>query len=211
MRDGRARILVFAVLLAIALAPAPSRAAEGTTETLVFVRHGEKPRLGLGQLDCQGLNRALALPAVLTRQFGRPAFILAPDPAVMKKDAGVAYDYVRPLATIEPTAIALGMPIDASLGVDALDALRHRLEAPDMAGAVVFVAWEHSDIVKVARALMVDAGGDPAVVPAWNWQDFDSIYVLRIARAGGITRAAFAHGHEGLDGQPTTCPGAAMR
>ncbi len=33
-------------------------------ETLVFVRHGEKPAQGYGQLNCQGLNRALALPAV---------------------------------------------------------------------------------------------------------------------------------------------------
>jgi hypothetical protein len=29
------------------------------------VRHGEKPPHGLGQLDCRGLNRALALPALI--------------------------------------------------------------------------------------------------------------------------------------------------
>src|SRR5450631_116113 len=40
--------------------------------TLVMFRHGEKPALGLGQLSCQGLNRALALPDVLVSQFGTP-------------------------------------------------------------------------------------------------------------------------------------------
>ena len=34
-------------------------------ETIVCIRHGEKPLLGLGQLTCKGLNRALALPQVL--------------------------------------------------------------------------------------------------------------------------------------------------
>jgi hypothetical protein len=33
--------------------------------TIVIVRHGEKPPAGLGQLSCQGLNRALALSQVL--------------------------------------------------------------------------------------------------------------------------------------------------
>ena len=71
----------------------------------MLVRHGEKPDKGLGQLDCQGLNRALALPAVIAKIFGKPSAIFAPDPSQQKEDDGVSYDYVRPLATIEPTAI----------------------------------------------------------------------------------------------------------
>jgi len=40
-------------------------AATSATETIVLVRHAEKPEPHpIGQLDCQGLNRALALPAV---------------------------------------------------------------------------------------------------------------------------------------------------
>ena len=45
-------------------------------ETIVFVRHGEKPDAGLGQLDCQGLNRALKLPGVIKATFGKPNAIL---------------------------------------------------------------------------------------------------------------------------------------
>ncbi|MGA7384116.1 MAG: hypothetical protein WBW81_05330 [Methylocella sp.] len=33
--------------------------SDDAVETIVLVRHGEKLGKGLGQLDCQGLNRAL--------------------------------------------------------------------------------------------------------------------------------------------------------
>jgi len=54
-------------------------------------------------LSCQGLNRSLALPDVLMAKFGRPAFIFAPNPQQQVNDKGQIYDYIRPLATIEPT------------------------------------------------------------------------------------------------------------
>ena len=88
--------------------------SDGAVETIVLVRHGEKPDKGLGQLDCQGLNRALALPPVIAKTFGRPSAIFAPDPSRQKQDDGVSYDYVRPPATIEPTAIFFGLPVNAS-------------------------------------------------------------------------------------------------
>ena len=36
----------------------PAEAADAKVETIVFIRHAEKPEAGLGQLDCRGLNRA---------------------------------------------------------------------------------------------------------------------------------------------------------
>jgi len=195
-------------MLAMGMVPSEVVAAEPTvTETIVLVRHGEKPALGLGQLDCQGLNRALALPAVIAKGFRRPDAIFAPNPAQTKEDYGQSYDYVRPLATIEPTAIAFGLPVDASIGVSNIEALRQRLETPAYRGALVLVAWEHTDIVKLARRLMANHGGDSTVVPDWKGRDFDSIYVVRITRTGEVTRAGFEHRHEGLDGEPTACPG----
>ena len=47
-------------------------------ERIVCIRHGEKPAKDLGQLDCQGLNRALALPKVLISHYGKADFIFAP-------------------------------------------------------------------------------------------------------------------------------------
>ena len=55
------------VVLFVAVA-APAHAQQ----TIVLLRHGEKPSAGLGQLTCQGLNRSLALPDVLLAKFGKP-------------------------------------------------------------------------------------------------------------------------------------------
>lgn len=205
------RTLTAAICLALwaltAAVPATQAQDSVTTQTIVLMRHGEKPAAGLGQLDCQGLNRALALPAVLARLFGRPAAIFAPNPATKVRDEGGDFDYVRPLATIEPTAISLGMPVDASVGFTDIDGLQRRLGEPHLRGALVFVAWEHLRIVMIARALMERHNGDAAAVPAWRDDDFDSIYIVRIARRGNRSSASFEHAREGLDNLPRNCPG----
>ena len=205
----------FRVLICLALgastlvAPNPALSDTPTAETIVMVRHGEKPPQGLGQLDCQGLNRALALPAVINRMFGRPAAIFAPNPAQQKIDEGVAYDYIRPLATIEPTAIAFGLPVNASIGLTDIAALKARLLDAQFQSAFVLVGWEHIQIVQLARDLMSASGGDPSTVPQWKGSDFDSIYVIRITRSGTSTSAVFQRREEGLSNQETTCPGQA--
>jgi hypothetical protein len=178
-------------------------------ETIALIRHGEKPSAGLGQLNCQGLNRALALPAVIRKVFGTPAAIFAPNPSEQKPDNGTFYDYVRPLATVEPTAIAFGLPIHADIGQQRINDLRRQLDLPIYHDAFVLVGWEHHQIVPLAQALLQEHGGDPRLVPDWNNDDFDSIYVVKVHRSGSATTASFEVSHEGLNGQPTSCPGGA--
>ena len=200
------------VCLRVGCVSSSAVAAEpAATETIVLVRHGEKPALGLGQLTCQGLNRALALPAVIGRQFGRPDAVFAPDPAQTKEDNGRRYNYVRPLATIEPTAITFGLPVDASIGVANLDALRRKLESPAYRNALVVVAWEHVAIAKLSRLLIADHGGDTNVVPDWPGDDYDSIYVIKLTSAGEGHSVVFEQRREALDGQPAACPGQAPK
>jgi len=204
MRPFALRLAAGLVALAsCGLASTPS-VAETAARTIVFMRHGEKPDAGLGQLSCRGLNRALALPPVLTRLFGQPSAIFAPDPSKRKEDSGVSYDYVRPLATIEPTAIALGLPVDTSFGYEDIGGLKSVLEKPDYSGKLIFVAWEHKQIVDLARQLVADNGGDAKAVPKWHGKDFDSLYVLRLG--GPKPGASFEKLAEGLDGQPEACP-----
>jgi len=205
MRNRDLGLLSF---LAIFILASGSRAAlcDDSVETLVFVRHGEKPDKGLGQLDCQGLNRALALPGVLVKAFGVPAAIFAPDPAQQKPDDGENYDYVRPLATIEPTAIKLGLPVHADIGFSDIASLQKALEAPNYRNATIFIAWEHRLIDKIAEELLFAHGGDPKQVGVWPGNDFDSIYVVRLSWTGDNARAVFATTKEGLDGLPQTCP-----
>ena len=75
----------FGVVLGLAIVGSWVVSAEPpVTETIVLIRHGEKPVEGLGQLNCQGLNRALALPFVIEKLFGKPDAVFAPDPAQSK-------------------------------------------------------------------------------------------------------------------------------
>lgn len=170
--------------------------------TLVMVRHGEKPDLGLGQLSCQGLNRALALPDVLVAKFGRPDALFAPDPGV-HPDVGHDYNYIRPLATIEPTAIRLGLPVDTRFGLEQEARLEDELLDRRHDGQLLVVAWEHNLLVQMARDLVARRGGDAKLVPDWPRDDFDSIFVLSVPTSGKPTLRI---DHEGLDGQSPICP-----
>jgi hypothetical protein len=199
-------LAVATITLSLVLLDGTRAWSDDALETIVFVRYREKPDKGLGQLDCQGLNRALALPPVIAKTFGRPSAIFAPDPSQQKQDDGVSYDYVRPLATIEPTAIFFGLPVNASFGFSNTDGLRAAIEQPLYRNAVVLVAWEHRHIETIARALLAAHGGDPALVPKWDKDDFDSIYVVTITGTEDAAKATFAHEREGLDGQPDACP-----
>lgn len=193
-------------LLALGLGMVSAQ-AQTPAQTQVFIRHGEKPPKGLGQLDCQGFNRAIALPARFKTMFGIPNAVFAPDPGDDKKDKGAKYSYVRPLATIEPLAIAFGLPVNANIGWSDTDALRKALQAPDLRDALVLIAWEHKQIEETVRATLKAYGADPAVVPKWQGDDFDSMYVVKISAADGKPQAVFSHQHQGLNGQSDKCPG----
>jgi hypothetical protein len=191
----------------IPTASAIGEGAEGAAATIVFVRHGEKPEGGLGQLNCQGLNRALALAPIIATSFGRPDAIFAPNPSHPKEDAGTLYDYIRPLATIEPTAIWFGLPVDVSLDFQDIEGLQAELENRRTLDHNVFVlvAWEHRQIAPIVRALLTGHGADAEMVRKvkdWDRKDFDSMYVVTISE----TNATFDQKQEGLDGQPDGCP-----
>jgi hypothetical protein len=195
-------------------APAPTTAPTTSpstgTETIVFFRHGEKPKGGLGQINAQGFNRAIALATLLPTKYGKPDLLIAPDPAQTVTDAGQKYNYVRPLATIEPIAVALAMPVYTPCGYQQVDKLNAELTKPERASALIFVAWEHLAEAAAARKLITQFGGDASPVPDWPGEDFDSLYVVRITRSvDQPPRVTFTHDHEGLDHLSKQMPTAA--
>jgi hypothetical protein len=198
------RNLMLGLLTATLLASATT--ALQAEETIVFFRHGEKPSGGLGQITCQGLNRALALPAVLIGKFGTPDNLYAPNPATKISDPAGSYYYVRPLATIEPTAVRAGRSINARYGYNDVSGLRSVLITTSKANATVFVSWEHEYLVKVAQSIMT-AYGHGFTVPAWTTGDYDSLYIIHVDYSNGSISARFERDREGLNGLPTTCPG----
>jgi hypothetical protein len=174
-------------------------------ERIVCIRHGEKPARDLGQLDCQGLNRALALPDVLISHYGKADFIFAPLTSLRTKKNAPSYSYIRPLMTIEPTAIRLGLPVDARFAFDDIDGLTGELAAPAYRRALVFVAWEHSELVEMLKKLFSSLGADPSMIPLWEGDDFDSIYMVTVRSENGTRTVSFQHDHEGLNGMKTDC------
>jgi hypothetical protein len=194
------------VLLAAVIAGALGMSAAYAEQTIVFLRHGEKPLLGLGQLDCQGLNRALALPPVLLAKFGKPNAIYAPDPGFKANDKGVQYNYVRPLATIEPTAIRLGLPVDTEFGLTQIKLLENDLLKPGNNAATIYVAWEHNLAQQAVQQLIEIVGGH-FHVPDWAADDYDSLYVVRVKWMNGKPLStSFKIEAEGLNHQPVECP-----
>lgn len=186
----------------------PVATTSPTVQTLVCIRHGEKPKGGLGQLTCRGLNRALALPKVLLEKYGTPQFMFAPNPTQKadSKNGGPGYNYVRPLATIEPTAIRCGLPVNTQFGYGEIKGLESELQKTNYQGATVFIAWEHVLLDQFAKNLVKDNGGDPAQVPAWPGEDYDTIFLIKITRSGDGSSVAFTVDHENLNGLSDDCP-----
>jgi hypothetical protein len=205
-------VILFCAVASITGISARAQTVDGATrdkvETIVCVRHGEKPPAGLGQLTCQGLNRALRLPQVLIRKFGKPDFIFAPDPSQVNHDPAGDFCYVRPLATIEPTAIQCSLSVNTHYGFTDIAGLKQELTKPAYAGATVFVAWEHKYLDDFVKDMVNSSGGDASQVPGWPGNDFDSIFVIRLTHGKGGTSATFTHDTEGLDNLSTDCPDA---
>jgi hypothetical protein len=96
-----------------------------------------------------------------------------PGATVPKEDAGKLYDYIRPLATIEPTAIRFALPVDVSVGFDDREGLQAALEAhraPDR-NVLFLVAWEHRQIAPIIRALLAAHGAEAETInEGLGWQ-----------------------------------------
>ena len=120
-------------------------------------------------------------------------------------DSAGSFYYVRPLATIEPLAIRLGMPVNTKYGYNAISTLQTALISSGYANATIFVAWEHLQLQKLVQNIMTTYGGG-VKVPAWASTDYDSLYVVKVNYGGSTPDAQFYRDAEGLNGQPTACP-----
>jgi hypothetical protein len=197
-----ARFLLNIVCLLISISCAHAQ------ETIVAIRHAEKPPASLGQLTCMGLNRALALPKVLVPRYGKPDRIYAPDPGTRIGRLGnLSYSYVRPLMTIEPVAIQLEMPVNALIGFKNVGQLQKELLAPENANSIIYLAWEHVYLNQFAKKLLKAYGKDPSLVPDWPNEEYDRIYVFRIKDVDGKKDLTFSVEAQGLTGSLSDkCP-----
>ena len=181
--------------------------ADTKVETIVFIRHGEKTNPDNGQLSPQGLNRSLALPFVLEKKFGKPDYLFAPATTKKPEFKGQEYSYVRPLATIEPTAIRLGMTVETQFSYDQISALQSELTDPAYRESKVFVVWEHKLLGDLVRKIVTSFGGDAHDVGDWGKDDYDSIFIVKLrTEPGGKRSVGFERDKEGLNGLSTSYP-----
>jgi hypothetical protein len=188
--------------LLLVLGAVRGRVLADDVETIVFLRHGEKPANEIGQLNVAGLNRALALPDVLLSHYQNPQFIFAPGTTdkITNRTTKQEYDYLRPLVTIEPTAIRAGLPVNTDFGFRHIQELEAELLKDQYKSAMIYVSWEHNLLDDLVKKLVADLGSQ-AMVPDWPRGDFDSLFVVTIHTDGTKRTADFRVDHEGI--QPT--------
>lgn len=174
----------------------PPEAAAPPVLRVVIIRHGEKPAEG-DNLSCAGLNRALALPAVLDRLLPAP-----PDytyvPIIGTDDDSTSQ--ARMFQTVTPYAVRHNLCINSDYAVANAAGLAKELRR--QRGTALLV-WEHDNIPRIAKKLGIKHP------PEWPDDDFDSIWLIEFhggGTRGKAKRPALTQGQQHI--QPlATCPG----
>ncbi|MFG0401317.1 histidine phosphatase family protein [Pseudomonas sp. zjy_11] len=203
-------LLLTAIAVPLALEAVESRArpVDGT-QTLVFLRHGEKPGEGLGQLNCQGLNRALDLASVLPERFGKADYVFAANPTrhVEEGSRDESYSYIRPLMTITPSAIRLGLPVNIDYGANDTAELADELLSDKYRNATIYTAWSHGYLPELINTVAGKALGEERVITEdWSGEDFDTLYVLTLTWQNGKASLLSRNVRQGLNDGAHSCP-----
>ncbi len=203
-------LLLTAIAVPLALEAVESRArpVDGI-QTLVFLRHGEKPGEGLGQLNCQGLNRALDLASVLPERFGKADYVFAANPTrhVEEGSRDESYSYIRPLMTITPSAIRLGLPVNIDYGANDTAELADELLSDKYRNATIYTAWSHGYLPELINTVAGKALGEERVITEdWSGEDFDTLYVLTLTWQNGKASLLSRNVRQGLNDGAHSCP-----
>ncbi|WP_342648440.1 histidine phosphatase family protein [Mucilaginibacter sp. CSA2-8R] len=158
--------LLFAFIALFSQVTVAQKSGAQSPLKVIIIRHAEKPEKG-DNLSCQGLNRAMQLPAVLVKQFGIPNYAYVPAPSV-----GKATKSGRMMQTIWPLAVKYNLTVNSKYDVDQTSALAKNILKRS---GTVLVVWEHNNIADIAAALGADA-------KALNWKgnDYDTIWKITI-------------------------------
>ena len=202
--------LLAASALFLSLESLESRAqpADGT-QTLVFLRHAEKPAGGLGQLNCQGLNRAIDLATLLPEKFGKANYVFAANPTrnVEEGELNNSYSYIRPLMTISPSAIKLGLPVNINFSANDTSDLADELLQDKYHNSVIYTAWSHGYLPELINKVAGEAvGKKQKITEDWESGDYDSLFVLTLTWHNGKASLQSRSYKQGLDNGLQTCP-----
>ena len=201
-------LAVSALFLSLESSESRAQPADGT-QTLVFLRHAEKPEGGLGQLNCQGLNRAIDLSTLLPEKFGKADYVFAANPTrnVEEGELDNSYSYIRPLMTISPAAIKLGLPVNIEFSANVTSDLARELLEDKYHNSTIYTAWSHGYLPELINKVAGKALGEKQnITEDWAGNDFDSLYVLTLTWHNGKASLQSHSYKQGLDHGKETCP-----
>ncbi len=201
-------LAVSALFLSLESSESRAQPADGT-QTLVFLRHAEKPEGGLGQLNCQGLNRAIDLSTLLPEKFGKADYVFAANPTrnVEEGELDNSYSYIRPLMTISPAAIKLGLPVNIEFSANDTSDLARELLEDKYHNSTIYTAWSHGYLPELINKVAGKAVGEKQnITDDWAGNDFDSLYVLTLTWHNGKASLQSHSYKQGLDHGKETCP-----
>ncbi|AVO58400.1 MULTISPECIES: hypothetical protein [Pseudomonas] len=203
-----ALMLTSALLLSLESSESRAQPVDGT-QTLIFLRHAEKPAGGLGQLNCQGLNRAIDLASLLPEKFGKANYVFAANPTrnVEEGELDNSYSYIRPLMTISPSAIKLGLPVNIEFSANDTSALADELLHDRYHNSIIYTAWSHGYLPELINKVAREAVGEKrTITDDWASNDFDSLYVLTLTWHNGKATLDSRSYKQGLDNGEESCP-----
>jgi hypothetical protein len=198
--------------------PAPAGLKVYPNQTVYMVRHVEAHPTGSfenGNYVCQGQWRALGANGRLsTIMGGVPDHVFTSNPRGLIDCAG-GCSYIRPTLTVAPFAIENGLPLTLAQfqwndPVDLAESLFNQ-DSPYFdhdSGASILVGWEHGNIVKAVQYLVGGLYQNPkaaAVLPAWPYTDYDTVWILSTDADGTLTMSSSCE-HIPTAALPNTCP-----
>ncbi len=161
----RYKILFAAIIISFQAITTTCIAQDNTDKLkIVVIRHGEKPKKG-DNLTCQGMNRAMQLPKLITKKFGVPDYIYVPS---MGLDSQTKHS--RMFQTVLPLAIKYNMKINSKHEEEDFAGLAADVKSKT---GIVLLSWQHSSIPGVVAAL-----GITEKELKWADDDYDSIWII---------------------------------
>jgi len=186
MRSRYIPALLAACMACLTSAPAQPAQNYLANNTVLIVRHAEKPAEGTG-LTPMGEARA-QLYVKYFQPFHEEGLSISVDCLYAGADSK---NSVRPRLTLEPLSKATGLPLHLNVGTKDPEALVHELKA-EAHGQHPLIAWRHGEI----PALLTAFGIAPEkVIPNGKWPDdvFDWVIAITIGRDGQPVSAKLIH------------------
>jgi hypothetical protein len=175
-------VLLVGSLLLSNVSPAQQAQNYLANNTILIIRHSEKPDTGAG-LNAAGEARA-HLYSKYFQPFQEEGLSIQVDSLYAGADSK---NSLRPRLTLEPLSKSSGMPLHSNIATKDSELLVQTLRT-EAHGQHPLIAWRHGEMSTLLRAF----GASPEeLLPNGQWPDevFDWVIVLNIGPDGKLTSA----------------------